>query len=79
MVEEALVASLSEKCQPTEGHDIAWKDRLHYLFDYTQMFDDASVWFNDNEIDEIVKTISELKILDPAVGSGRFRWECYTN
>ena len=34
------------------------------------MFDDASEWFDDTETDAIVKTISELKILDPAVGSG---------
>ena len=72
MVEEALVASLSEKCQPVDENEIPWEKRLHYLFDYAKVCDDASVWFNDNEIDEIVRTISELKILDPAVGSGAF-------
>ena len=72
MVEEALVASLSEKCKPVDDNEIPWEDRLHYLFDYAKVCDDASEWFNDNEIDEIVRTISELKILDPAVGSGAF-------
>ena len=72
MVEEVLVASLSEKCEPSEDNDIAWEERLHYLFDYAKVCDDASVWFEDKEIDAIVKTISELKILDPAVGSGAF-------
>ncbi len=72
MVEEALVASLSEKCKPTEGNEIALEERLHYLFDYAKVCDDASEWFDDQEIDAIVKTISELKILDPAVGSGAF-------
>ncbi len=38
----------------------------------TEMFDDAHEWFDDRETDAIVKTISELKILDPAVGSGAF-------
>ena len=72
MVDEVLVASLSEKCQPTEGNDIAWEERLHYLFDYTKVYDDATEWFDDRETADIVETISQLKILDPAVGSGAF-------
>ena len=72
MVEETLIATLSEKCQQTEGNEIPWDERLRYLLDYSQMFDDAHEWFDDRETDAIVKTISELKILDPAVGSGAF-------
>ena len=72
MVEEALVATLSQKCQPTDGNTELWNERLHYLFDYAKVCDDASEWFDDKETDAIVKTISELKILDPAVGSGAF-------
>ena len=72
MVEEALVAALSQKCQPTDANEIPWDERLRYLFDYAKMFDDASEWFDDTDTDMIVKTISELKILDPAVGSGAF-------
>ncbi len=72
MVEEALVAALSQKCQPTDGNTELWDERLHYLFDYAKMCDDASDWFDNKETDAIVKTISNLKILDPAVGSGAF-------
>ena len=72
MVEETLVAALSQKCQPTDGNIELWEERLRSLFDYAKMFDDESEWFDDNETDAIVKTISELKILDPAVGSGAF-------
>ena len=72
MVEEALIATLSQKCQPTDGDTELWDEQLRYLFDYAQMFDDASEFFDDRETDEIVKAISELKILDPAVGSGAF-------
>ena len=72
MVEEALVATLSQKCQPTDTNEDPWDKRLRYLFDYAKMFDDASEWFDDSETDAIVRTISELKILDPAVGSGAF-------
>ena len=72
MVEEALVATLSQKCDPTDGDAKLWDERLHYLLDYAQAFDDANEWFDDVETDAIVRAISELKILDPAVGSGAF-------
>ena len=72
MVEEALVATLSQKCNPTDGDAKLWDERLHYLLDYAQAFDDASEWFDDTETDGIVRAISELKVLDPAVGSGAF-------
>ena len=72
MVDEALVATLSQKCSPTDGDTQLWAERLRYLLDYAQTFDDASEWFDDHETDAIVKTISELKVLDPAVGSGAF-------
>ena len=72
MVEEALVATLSQKCNPTDGDAALWDERLHYLLDYAQAFDDANEWFDDPEKDVIVRAISELKVLDPAVGSGAF-------
>ena len=72
MVEEALVATLSQKCNPTDGDRKLWEERLHYLLDYAQAFDDANEWFDDVETDAVVRAISELKILDPAVGSGAF-------
>ena len=72
MVEEALVATLSGQVQPTNGGMELWEEELRYLFDYARVCDDASEWFNDDETDRIVHAISELKILDPAVGSGAF-------
>ena len=72
MVEEALVATLSQKSNPTDRDAKLWDERLHYLLDYAQAFDDANEWFDDVETDAIVRAISELKILDPAVGSGAF-------
>lgn len=72
MVEEALVATLSQKGNPTDGDTKLWEERLHYLLDYAQAFDDANEWFDDAEKDAVVRVISELKILDPAVGSGAF-------
>ena len=72
MVEEALVATLTGQVSPTDGDTKFWDERLRYLFDYAKAFDDASAWFDSRESDEIVRAISELKILDPAVGSGAF-------
>ena len=72
MVEEALVATLSQKCDTTDGDAQLRNERLRYLLDYAQAFDDANEWFDDAEKDAVVRVISELKILDPAVGSGAF-------
>ena len=65
MVDEALVAVLSQKCNLTE-------DRLRSLLDYTQVSDNGKRWSDNPEAGCIVKTISQLRILDPAVGSGAF-------
>ena len=72
MVEEALVATLAQQGNPSDGDASLWEERLHYLLDYAKAFDDASEWFDDDEKDGLVRAISELKILDPAVGSGAF-------
>ena len=72
MVEEALVAALAAQVSPTDGDAKFWDERLRYLFDYAKAFDDASEFFDSREADAVVRAISELKILDPAVGSGAF-------
>ena len=72
MVEEALVATLSQKCQSIEGNEIPWNKRLRYLFDYTNMYDDPKQRLDDSGTETVVRATSELKILDPAVGSGAF-------
>ena len=72
MVEEALVAALAAQVLPIDGEAKFWDERLRYLFDYAKAFDDASEWFDSREADAVVRAISELKILDPAVGSGAF-------
>ncbi len=72
MVEEALVATLSQKCNPTDGNTKCWEKRLRYLFDYTHTYDNPKKRLDEHEAEEIVRAISELKVLDPAVGSGAF-------
>ena len=72
MVDEALVAVFKQKCTPTDGDAKLWEERLRYLLDYAHAFDDASDWFDADETDALVRAISALNILDPAVGSGAF-------
>ena len=72
MVEEALVTTLEGKVSPTHGEAKFWDERMRYLFDYAKVFDDANEFFDSREADAVVRVISELKILDPAVGSGAF-------
>ena len=72
MVEEALTAALASQVSPTDGDAKFWDERLRYLFDYAKAFDDAKEWFDSREADAVVRAISELRILDPAVGSGAF-------
>ena len=72
MVEEALMASLTENCQPTDGDVEYWQDRLRYLLDYEDAFDDANELFEEEEAEGIVRAIADIKVLDPAVGSGAF-------
>ena len=72
MVDEALVASLSESVQPHDMDKEYLHDRLRYLLDYADAFADADTLFTDSEREAIVLAIAEVKILDPAVGSGAF-------
>ena len=72
MVDEALVASLSETVQPHDGDKKYLRDRLRYLLDYADAFNDADTLFTASEREAIVRAIAEIKILDPAVGSGAF-------
>ena len=72
MVEEALVATLVEKAPPDDGDAAYWQERLRYLLDYEDAFDDAHELFEAAEAEGIVRAIAESKVLDPAVGSGAF-------
>ena len=72
MVDEALVAVFKQKCTPIDGDTAFWNERLRYLLDYAHAFDDANEWFDADETETLVRAISALNILDPAVGSGAF-------
>lgn len=72
MVEEALVVTLAAKVQPHDGDRDWLQERLRYLLDYEDAFNDANQLFEDGEAKGIVEAIAQLKVLDPAVGSGAF-------
>ncbi len=72
MVDEALVEALAQKTPPDDGDGGFWRERLRYLLDYHDAFDDALELFTAPETEGLVRAIAGLKILDPAVGSGAF-------
>ena len=72
MVDEALVASLATSAQAYDGDTVFWKERLHYLLDHADAFDDAEELFTAEESKSIIRSIAEIKVIDPAVGSGAF-------
>ena len=72
MVDEALVATLKQKCLPKNGNAEDWVTSLRWLLDYADEFNDVDVLFDDSEKESIVRAIADLKVLDPAVGSGAF-------
>ena len=72
MVEESLVSALASKSAKSDEDKDWMEDRLHYLFDYQDAFDDASDLFTDDEARLLVRAISRLRLIDPAVGSGAF-------
>ena len=76
MVDEALIAYFLEKVPPGDGDIKFLEERLRDdLFAYDQLGEkdnsnDHLIY--DSEIEPMVQAIDELKILDPAVGSGAF-------
>ena len=72
MVRKTLVDVLAKKIRPTVEGDGFWRARLSYLFDHSVAMDDADDFFEVEEKEGIVAGIANLKVLDPAVGSGAF-------
>ena len=72
MVDEVLVASLSQNASPSDDDRDFWQERLRYLLDYGDAFDEAEALFTPEERESIVRGIAGTKVLDPAVGSGAF-------
>ena len=72
MVGEALAAALAERAAPADGDTGFLRDRLRYLLDWEDACDDAATLFQPDETDSLVRAVADLKVLDPAVGSGAF-------
>ena len=73
MVDESLIAALSEKIAPANADREALRNNLRQLLSYGEDDERAAKPFtSDDERKAIVKAVAELKIIDPAVGSGAF-------
>lgn len=71
MVDEALAEALAERVSPDDGDKGALRKNLDCLLDYKYAKDTRGL-FTAKEIRGLVHAIAELKVLDPAVGSGAF-------
>ena len=72
MVGEALAAALAARVHPTDGDAHRWRARLGYLLDWEDARDAPAEFFDEDEIDALVRAIAGLRVLDPAAGSGAF-------
>ena len=74
MVDEALVAALAQKAPAPSGDAKAWEETLRRLLDYGDGGEDQEDWggLTDAKRQLLVEAIADLKVLDPAVGSGAF-------
>ena len=73
MVDESLLAYLSGKVTPQDNDADSWQKRLRCLLDYADdSYADAAQSFTDTEKKQLVHAIADIKVLDPAVGSGAF-------
>lgn len=68
LVDQALVPAIAGRARPADGDLAFWHERLQYLLDY----EDAGELFESEDAHAVVRAVSELRVLDPAVGSGAF-------
>ncbi len=77
MVDESLKAYLTQTVPPEDGDNEFYQERIKDLFeasDNTGEFkkQDGTELIYPDEIPRLIKAISQIKILDPAVGSGAY-------
>lgn len=65
MCEQSLINYLKTKVESLNIENI--DDKLEELLSYSEQHS-----FNETEVDELIKAVNEVKILDPACGSGAF-------
>ena len=69
MVDESLIAALAER---VEGGIPKLPERLRNLLDYRSDYETSANRFMEGETEKIARAIADIKVLDPAVGSGAF-------
>lgn len=71
MADESLIAAIADKCAPPEERE-STSAQLRGLLDYGNNYEASENRFDESEAETIVRAIADIKVLDPAVGSGAF-------
>ena len=72
MVNEALLATLAQKAAPDDGDVDFWKTACVICWTTATHSPMPKSLFTPTEQEAVVRAVSSLKVLDPAVGSGAF-------
>ena len=76
MVDEVLVAYFLQKVKPYDGDREYLEDRLRLELEDLLAYESGSTpgdhLIDDDELEKMIDAIYELKVIDPAVGSGAF-------
>ncbi len=76
MVDEALVAYFLQKVKPYDGDREYLEDRLRLELEELLAYESGSTpgdhLIDEDELEKMIDAIYELKVIDPAVGSGAF-------
>ena len=74
MTNEAVAAALERNAEPRPDRrkNEVWRDDIDALLDEEAVWDEAGELFKDGEKERLLDVARNLKILDPAVGSGAF-------
>ena len=79
MVNEALVARLTQQVQPTVSGSTFWQERLHYLLDYEDAFDDANELLRKPKRRALCRPSPKSRCWTRRSVPAPFRWAYCTN
>ena len=72
MVRESIALAITARASGRRRKEMSWMDRIRRLVDESTGAEAEETSFDEEETRNLVSAIAEIKLLDPAVGSGAF-------